>query len=362
MGDLSQKSWTRKILHVDMDAFFASIEQRDNPALRGKPVIVGGNLGGRGVVAAASYEARRFGVHSAMPTAQAYKKCPEGVFLHPRFEKYQEASVLIHSILTQYTGRVEPMGMDEAFLDVTQNKLNMDDPVLLASLIKQNIKALTQLKASAGVAPNKTLAKIASGINKPDGLTVVHPHEIEKFLENLPVRTIPGVGPVSERSLQALGIRTCGELAGWDQAALIQAFGKWGVGLLARARGIDDDPVVTGWEPKQIGSEETFEKDLLDLPALQNKLAFLAEDVAQRLHARGWRARTVTLKVTYADFTRITRSRTRTSPWDDVQTIQKDAIKLLQEKTEAGKRPIRLLGISISGFAAGQEELDLKFE
>lgn len=349
----------RKILHVDMDAFFAAIEQRDRPEFRGKPVVVGGNPNGRGVVAAASYEARRFGIHSAMPAAHALRKCPEVVFVRPDFQKYSRASKIIQGILTQYTSLVEPMGMDEAYMDVTENRLKLADPVLLARMIKQNIKAVTGLTASAGVAPNKTLAKIASGMNKPDGLTVVAPQDVEKFLQDLPVRQIPGVGPVTEKTLLVMGIRTCGELAQWDKARLTEQFGKWGAGLWERARGIDNTPVITEWEPKQIGSEETFEKDLTDMGAMRKILGGLARDVVETLRVRNRKARTVTLKVKYGDFAQITRSHTLSWSFDDEATILREAVNLLETKTEAGRKKIRLLGISISGFGNGQEELDL---
>ncbi len=339
------------IIHIDMDAFYAAVEQRDNPELRGKPVIVGGSPTGRGVVSTASYEARKFGVHSAMPAGQAKKLCPQGIFLKPNFEKYETASRQIHSIFRQYTDIVEPVSLDEAYLDVSKNKLNLDDPVMIARLIKQSIRAVTRLTASAGVAPNKFLAKIASDMKKPDGLFVVTPDEVENFLEPLPVRKIPGVGPVTEKKLTRLGIETCGTLLSKSKEELRKHFGKFGIDLWEMARGIDASPVIVGWKAKQIGCEETFEKDLLSLEDLKRELKLLAAETLSRAREDKKSGRTLTLKVKYADFTVITRSETVTHPLEDTEEIAARAFSLLRKKTEAGRRKIRLLGISLSGFA-----------
>jgi DNA polymerase-4 len=346
------KPWSaaRKIVHVDMDAFFAAIEQRDRPELRGRPVVVGGDPQGRGVVSTASYEARKFGIHSAMPAAQAKRLCPEAVFLRPDFEKYEAASHLIRGILRKYTDRIEPVSLDEAYLDVTVNTLRIEDPVELARLIKQNIKAATHLTASAGVAPNKFLAKIASDMKKPDGLFVVHPGEVEEFLAPLPVRKIPGVGPVTEAKLKGLGILTCGDLLGKSRGFLAEKFGKFGLDLYEMARGIDESPVVTGWRSKQVGCEETFERDLVDLAVMEREIERLADQAAERLRAEGFRGMTVTLKVKYADFTVITRAKTLQRPIEEAKAIAEEAITLLRNKTEAGKRKVRLLGVSVSHF------------
>ncbi len=239
-------SWPRKIIHIDMDAFFAAVEQRDRPDLKGKPVIVGGDPNSRGVVSTASYEARKFGVHSAMASSRAKKLCPQGVFVRPHFEKYTEASRAIMTILKQHTDLMEVVSVDEAYLDVTRHKLGIQDPVMAASLIKQTIQAVTHLTASAGVAPNFFLAKIASDFKKPDGLTVVAPEEIPDFLENLPVRKIPGVGPVTEKELHALGFKTCGELALAKKTFLISHFGKTGYFLYERAHGRDSREIEPG--------------------------------------------------------------------------------------------------------------------
>ena len=343
-------NWQRKIIHIDMDAFFAAVEQRDRPELRGKPVVVGGNPEGRGVVSTASYEARKFGIHSAMPAAQAKRLCPQAIFLRPDFQKYSQVSGMVHSILSKYTDTIEPAGIDEAYLDVTKNRLHIEDPVLLAKMIQQNVRGAVLLTASLGVASNKFLAKIASDLKKPAGLTVVFPDQIKLFLRDLPVRKIPGVGPHTEKELHKLGIRTAGELAEWSMEELVFRFGKWGSVLYERAHGIDERPIETESEPKQIGSEETFEHDLMSVPKMEEKICELAEEVAFYLKRDGFHARTITLKVKYFDFTVITRSRTLPQFFDSADVMVNEACKLLKEKTEAGKRPIRLLGVSASGF------------
>lgn len=340
----------RKIIHVDMDAFYAAVEQRDRPELRGKPVIVGGSPEGRGVVSTASYEARPFGVHSAMPASQAKRLCPQAVFLRPDFQKYEEASRIIRRIFGNYTDTVQTVSLDEAYLDVTQNKLRISDPAELARLIKQNIFALTKLTASAGVAPNKFLAKIASDLKKPDGLVVVYPEEIETFLAPLPVRKIPGVGPVTDAKLNQLGIKTCGDLAAIPRKGLINHFGKFGLDLYDMARGLDDGPVIVYAAPQQIGSETTFEKDLLDLRVMEDHLREIAEIVAERLAEEGVKGRTVTLKVKYADFSQITRSFTQPDKISKAEEIGRRTISLLRDKTNAGRKKVRLLGISVSHF------------
>lgn len=361
----------RKIIHVDMDAFYAAVEQRDRPELRGKPVIVGGSPESRGVVSTASYEARKFGVHSAQPASQAKRLCPQGIFLRPNFEKYEIASRQIRQVLRNYTDTLQPVSLDEAYLDVTENKLRIKDPVELARLIKQNIFALTRLTASAGIGPNKFLAKIASDMKKPDGLVAVYPEDAISFLEPLAVRKIPGVGPVTEAKLHRLGIQTCGDLLLKSREALTDAFGKFGLDLYDMARGVDESPVIVYAPPQQIGSEETFEKDLTDLKPMEGHLREIAGIVAARLSEEGLRGRTVTLKVKYADFTQITRSITLREKIHDAGEIARQAISLLRTKTDAGRpapaaqdsldiagrsavrsgqRKVRLLGISLSHF------------
>jgi len=354
--------WKRKILHVDMDAFYASIEQRDNPQLRGKPVIVGGNPEGRGVVSTASYEARRFGIHSAIPAAKAKKLCPHAIFLRPDFEKYKAVSNQIHHIFRNYTSIIEPVSLDEAYLDITRNKLNIDEPVLLAQMIQQNIYAITKLTASVGVAPNKFLAKIASDMKKPAGLTVVYPEQVESFLKPLAVEKIPGIGPVAKEKLNARGIKTIGDLMKMNKTELCNLFGKWGATLFELARGIDNSPVEPKREIKQISSEETFEQDIIQIPVLEKKIIQLSDEVANRLMESNIKARTITLKVKYADFTLITRSRTLSEPVNSANAIQKEAIKLLHEKTQAGKRLIRLIGVGVSNLVPDEKQLEHKQE
>lgn len=347
-------AWNRKIIHIDMDAFFAAVEQRDNPEYRGKPLIVGGDPFGRGVVSTASYEARKFGVRSAMPAAQARKLCPQGIFVRPNFEKYSMASRTIMAIFRQHTDLVEPVSIDEAYLDVTRHRFGVDDPAMIASLIKQNITAVTHLTASAGVAPNFFLAKIASGFKKPDGLTVIQEHEVEKFLEKLPVREIPGVGPVSEKELHALKIKTCSDLAEKSKAYLIEKFGKWGATLFERAHGRDDREVEPNAPAKQSSCEETFPSDILDKKFLRMKLEEYARDIFESLKQQGQKGRTVVLKVKYHDFEQITRSKTL-NIFPGPEEIYRTAAELLETKTHVGKKAIRLLGLGVSGLVEETE-------
>lgn len=342
--------WPRKIIHIDMDAFFAAIEQRDNPALKGKPVIVGGDPQSRGVVSTASYEARKFGVHSAMASATAKKLCPQGIFLRPNFEKYAATSRKIMSILRQHTDLMEQASLDEAYLDVTQHKLGLEDPVMIAKLIKQNILAVTHLTASAGVAPNLFLAKVASDYQKPDGLTVIRPEQVADFLHPLPVRKIPGVGPVTESSLKALGIQTCGDLAALSKSMLMKRFGKTGIFLYERAHGRDGRQVEPDLPSKQYSSEETFAKDILDKAFLKAKLKELSDDIFEGLQRQGRMGRTIVLKLKYHDFESITRSRTLARQPASAKEVFETACELMDKKTLAGKKPVRLIGIGISGL------------
>jgi len=344
------QSWPRKIIHIDMDAFFAAVEQRDNPKLIGKPVVVGGDPFGRGVVSTASYEARKFGIHSAMPAAQARRLCPQAIFVKPHFEKYHEVSVRVMSILHQHTDLVESISLDEAYLDVTEHKFGIHDPEVIALLIKQNILAVTKLTASAGVAPNLFLAKVASDFNKPDGLTVIRPDQITDFLENLPVRKIPGVGPKTEARLLALGIKTCGELAGVSASFLVEKFGKTGRWLHQTAQGIDEREVEPYTESKQYSTEETFEKNITTLPPLRAKLEEYAEHIYCGLKEEGRMGRTVVVKVKYHDFELITRSFTLDHEPKNWREIYQIARELLEKKTLAGKKPVRLLGLGLGSL------------
>lgn len=349
-------SWPKKIIHIDMDAFFAAIEQRDRPELRGKPVVVAGDPNSRSVVSTASYEARKFGIHSAMPAAHAKKKCPHAIFVAPNFQKYTAASEIIMTILRQHTDLVEPVSLDEAYLDITRHKLGIKDPVMVASLIKQNIQAVTRLTASAGVAPNLFLAKVASDYHKPDGLTVVKQENIAEFLENLPVRKIPGVGPVLEAALKKRGIMTCGELAALKKEALVRAFGKTGIFLYERARGRDEREVEPNTLSKQYSSEETFDKDTKDKVFLKEKLREIADDIFQGLLREGRMGRTVVLKLKYFDFESITRSKTLSSIPQSSQEVYDIARDLLDKKTLAGTKAVRLIGLGISGLDVPEAE------
>ncbi len=342
--------WSKKFIHLDMDAFFAAVEQRDRPELQGKPVIVGGNPNSRSVVSTCSYEARKFGIHSGMPTSQAKRLCPHGVFLYPDFEKYNTASKSIMSIFHTYTPLVEQVSLDEAYLDVTENKLHLEDPVKLAALIKQHIYAVTKLTASAGVAPAMFLAKIASDMEKPDGLTVVTPDKILEFLKDLPVRKLPGVGPRTEEILHGMTLNTCGDIWGVKPQDLCVKLGKWGLELFHKARGEETREVNPHWERTQLSSEETFPKDVTDMSWLKRKLAQLAEHVFYDLKQEGRFGKTVVLKVKYHDFDQITRSKTLAAPPQDWHILHEIACDLLKRKTLAGRKSIRLLGLGISGL------------
>lgn len=347
--------WPKKIIHIDMDAFFAAVEQRDFPKLRGKPVVVGGDPRSRGVVSTCSYEARKFGVRSAMPLAQAYRLCPQAVFVKPRFQAYREASDRVMGILRQHTELVETVSIDEAYMDVTRHRFGIDDPVLVASMIKQNISAATRLTASAGVAVNMFLAKIASDHKKPDGLTVVWPGTEADFLRPLAVRKIPGVGPVGEKTLMALGYATCGELADAPVKRLVQELGKHGESLSRAARGLDDREVVPWVEPKQSSLEETFDKDTRDVRLLKNRLKAFAEEIYEGLVQSGRMGMTVVLKVKYFDFEQITRSQTLGHEPAGPEEIYRVAVTLLEQKTKAGKKAVRLIGLGISGLKPVKE-------
>jgi DNA polymerase-4 len=340
----------RRILHVDMDAFYASVEQRDDPALRGRPVAVGGSPASRGVVCAASYEARKFGVRSAIPMSQAVRLCPELVVLPPDFRKYKEVSDRVFAICRGITPLVEPLSLDEAYLDVTENAWNLPLGVDVARRLKQRIRGEVDLTASAGVAPNKFLAKIASGWKKPDGLTVIAPERVEGFLQKLPVDALWGVGPVTARKLRAVGIDRLVDVRAADPEVLRHAVGSWAEGLRALAFGQDERPVEPNRERKSIGCEETYAKDLSDLEPIRREIERLARHAAAFLVRKELFARTVTLKLRYATFETITRSQTREPATHSPEEIVSRALALL-EKTEAASRPVRLLGVSLHGLS-----------
>lgn len=348
----------RKIIHVDMDAFFASVEQRDNPELQGKPVAVGG-AGGRGVVAAASYEARRFGVKSAMPSVTAQRLCPDLIFVRPRFDAYKEASRQIRRVFEHYTPVIEPLSLDEAYLDVTEDRLGIGSATRIATLIRQEIRAKTRLTASAGVSYNKFLAKLASDQNKPDGLCVIRPGQGADFVAGLPIRRFHGVGPKAEEKMQRLGIATGADLAGKDIAFLRQHFGSMADYLYRAARGIDLRAVAAHRVRKSVGGERTFSEDIGSGAALRETLENIIAIVWERIEAAGAngqpvRGRTVTLKMKFTDFQIMTRA---TSLPDFVSGREEFArlARALLEATLPLPQPIRLMGLTLGNLEGAEE-------
>jgi len=337
---------SRRILHIDMDAFYASVEQRDNPSLRGKPVAVGGSPAGRGVVAAASYEARRFGVYSAMPMARAVRLCPHLSIVRPDFQKYRTASLAVFEIFRSVTPRVEPLSLDEAYLDVTENAWGLTLGREVAVRIKATIKERTGLTASAGVAPNKFLAKIASAWKKPDGLTVIAPQRVERFLQALPVDALWGVGPVTAQRLRDRGIARLTDVRAADDQVLREAVGSHVEWLRRLAEGIDERPVVSDRAAKSCGTENTFSTDLTSLDEIRREVDQMARDDAGWLERKSLLCRTVTIKVRYDDFTTITRSHSAVPGTRDADVLASRAVALL-DRTEAGVRPVRLVGVSV---------------
>jgi DNA polymerase IV len=349
----------RKIIHVDMDAFYASVEQRDRPELRGRPIAVGGDPRSRGVVAAASYEARRFGVRSAISCAQAQRLCPEIVFVRPNFAAYREASRRLHEILDEITPLIEPLSLDEAYLDVTSNALGEPLAGRVALRIKPRVRSDLSLTVSAGVGPNKFVAKIASDLRKPDGLVIVPPGEVLGFLAPLPVERLWGVGPATARALHELGLFKIADLRSRSADELERALGRIGSFVHPLAHGVDDRPVEPHGERKSRGSETTFERDVVDVSRLEAIVEQQAREIADTLIEMERPGRTVTLKLRYSDFTTITRSRTLPHCTGDAARIASTAIALLREKTEAGARPVRLIGVSMSGLLDPDEPAQL---
>jgi DNA polymerase-4 len=341
----------RRIVHLDMDAFYASVEQRDDPQLRGKPVAVGGRPDARGVVAAASYEARAFGVRSAMPMARAVRLCPDLVIVHPDFERYRRVSNQVMEILRACTPLVEPLSLDEAYLDVTENAWGEAFGTTVARRLKQQIFEQTRLTASAGVAPNKFLAKIASGYRKPDGLTVISPERVEAFLQELPVETLWGVGPVTARKLRAVGIEKLVQIRTTDIELLRQTVGSLADWLVQLSHGDDPRPVEPDRAAKSSSTENTYAEDLTDIETIRGELDRMARENAEWLGRRQLAARTVTIKVRYADFTTVTRSHTLSLPTADADVIASWA-KDLVARTDAGRTPVRLLGVRVQGLVA----------
>jgi DNA polymerase-4 len=337
----------RKLIHIDMDAFYASVEQRDFPQYKGLPLAVGGSSAHRGVIATASYEARAFGVKSAMSSYKALKLCPKLVLRPCRFEAYTEASAQIRAIFADYTDLVEPLSLDEAYLDVTENKKNSPSATLIAYEIKQRILAETGLTASAGVSYNKFLAKVASDFNKPNGLCVIQPHQAQAFIAQLPIGQFYGIGPKTEAKLKARGIDTGADLRALSEQTLQALFGRSAHFYYQLARGQDPRPVETNWVRKSVGAENTFSQDISDKAHMMTELRLLAEEVMDWMNRHDTFGRTLTLKVKFADFKQITRSKTESKAFRDLETIVKGLNQLLH-LTEAGNQPVRLLGLSIS--------------
>jgi DNA polymerase IV len=346
----------RTILHVDLDAFFAAVEQRDRPDLRGKPVIVGGDPRGRGVVSAASYEARRFGVHSAMSLREAVRRCPDGVFLPVDGRRYQRASRDVMTVLRRFTPQVEPISIDEAFLDVTGSQALFGDGPAIARRIKDDVHQEVGLTASVGVATTKLVAKIASDLRKPDGLVVVAPGEEAAFLAPLEISRLWGVGEKTTGVLGEYGVRTIGDLAALPPDVVIRRFGKHGASLVARARGIDDDPVHEGDPAKSVGHEHTFDVDTSDPEVIERTLLAMADGVSGRLRSAGVRASTITVKIRDASFRTITRQRTLPEPTDLTEPIFRTAVDLARPEVRGIR--VRLLGVSASHLGE-REQLGL---
>lgn len=356
----------RKIIHVDMDAFFASVEQRDNPDLRGKPVAVGGLPEQRGVVAAASYEARQFGVHSALPSRTAAQRCPHLIFVRPRFDAYHAVSEQIREIFRRYTDLVEPLALDEAYLDVTENKIGLPSATLIAKDIKTMILKETQLTASAGISINKFLAKTASGMRKPDGLFLIPPDKAEAFIEQLPIEKFYGIGKVTAERMRSAGVFTGADLKKWSEVDLLRTFGKVGSFYFRIVRGEDDRPVSPDRIRKSVGVEESYAEDLKDRHSILNALNELVEQLKRRMDDCQSKGRTLTLKVKYADYQQVTRSRTNSKPFSCAEDIASVALDLLNA-TEVESKFARLLGVAISNLDEENAEpeytqLTLKFE
>lgn len=348
--DLNQNKAYRKIIHIDMDAFYASVEQRDFPEYRGKPIAVGGSPEGRGgVVATANYEARKFGVRSAMPAKKALVLCPHIIFIRPRFDVYKAVSNQVRAIFLRYTGLIEPLSLDEAFLDVTDDKQGIGSAIDIAKMIKDAIKNELGLTASAGISVNKFVAKIASAMQKPDGLTFIGPSKLEPFVEQLAVEKFFGVGKVTAQKMKSMGLHTGADIKKLSEAELVQHFGKAGRFYYQIVRGIDDRPVEADQETKSIGAEDTFPEDLAVPEDLYRELDKIAIVVERRLREHRLKGRTITLKIKYSNFKQITRSRSFPEAFDELEKIAAVAKELLISTYAEGQK-IRLLGITVSNF------------
>ncbi|TCD10697.1 DNA polymerase IV [Pedobacter frigidisoli] len=339
----------RKIIHIDMDAFYASVEQRDFPEYRGKPLIVGGKPDSRGVVATASYEARQYGIRSAMSCSKAYQLCPTAIFVYPRFDAYSAVSKAIREIFHRYTDLIEPLSLDEAYLDVTEDKLGIGSAIDIAQSIKDAIKNELNLTASAGVSINKFVAKVASDMNKPDGLTFIGPSKIKSFMEKLPVEKFFGVGKVTAAKMKAMQINIGADLKKLTEAQLISQFGKSGIFYYKIVRGIDDRAVQSHRETKSVGAEDTLFEDTNEDSVMHDLLKQISETVAKRLEKHQLSGKTITLKIKFEDFRLITRSRSFPIQINKADVIYDEAIKLLEE-ADIGFSKVRLLGITLSRF------------
>ena len=340
----------RRILHCDMDCFYAQVHMRDDPDLRGKPVVIGGSPEGRGVIAAASYEARKFGIHSAMPAARAVRLCPHAIFIKPDFNRYRVESKHIFDIFREMTPTVQPASLDEAYLDVTDHLGQWGTATAIAQEIRARVREQRNLTVSVGVGPNRLVAKIASDYHKPDGLTVVRPKQVQRFLDPLPVRRLHGVGPATEARLHRLGIETIFDLRNFGKEALEKLFGRHGGDLVRHAQGIDERPVRTHRERKSLGHERTYAQDLVTIDEMDAQIDWLAQKVVDGLQAKTLQARTITVKVRYSDFTTLTRSRTFSAPIDSLQVVAAAAHDLLRQTDAGAGQRVRLLGVTASGF------------
>ena len=343
---------SRKIIHIDMDAFFAAVEIRDNPKLKGKPVIIGSDprqTGGRGVVSTCSYEARAFGIHSAMSSKEAYERCPQAVFISGNYEKYKAVGLEIRAIFKRYTDLIEPMSIDEAYLDVTENKLGIKSAVKIARLILQDIWQELHLTASAGVSYNKFLAKMASDYQKPHGLTVILPDQAQEFLKQMDIAKFHGVGKKTVEKLHEMGIYTGADLLDVSEVTLIDRFGRLGFDLYRKARGIHNSPVKSDRIRKSIGKEKTYGKILQDEEDIKKELTLLSEKVAHNLSKQDKAGKIIILKIRYTDFSTLTRRKSLSQATQDASQISQTALQLYDELAEKEKG-IRLLGITVTGF------------
>lgn len=350
---------SRKIIHVDMDAFFAAIEVRDNPTLKGKPVVIGADprlSGGRGVVSTCSYEARAFGIHSAMSSKEAYERCPQAVFISGNYEKYQEVGRQVREIFHRYTDLVEPMSIDEAYLDVTENKLGLSSAVKIAKLIQYDIWNELHLTASAGVSYNKFLAKIASDMEKPHGLTLILPEDAVAVLASLPVEKFHGVGKKTVERLHEMGVFTGKDLLDVPEMVLIDRFGRFGYDLYRKARGISNSPVKTNRVRKSIGKERTYRKLLYRDEDVLKELVSLCQRVAASLERNGKQGRTIVLKIRYGDFSTLTKRHSLEEATNQVQVIEKEIRQLFEEVGQAEKG-VRLLGVTVTNFMEGESKI-----